>query len=169
MSDINSFDLGQGVEAIGTARIAEWLYDAYFDIQPITERSEQCQEGDYRAIDQSGRETVLELKTESRYTGNLFLEEWSNLTEDMQSRGWVKRLERGVLIYTFLDKPILIEINIPALYKWANDENCNLERFRATEQGKYQQRNRTIGRIVPISVLQEELGPNLRIHLLSIK
>lgn len=117
-----------------------------------------------------GRMWTVEVKTEKRHTGNLFLEEWSNRNlNDLSkhamvgsNRGWMDKLRTDVLLYYFMDMDYLYIINFLALKRWAfgyKDREPNLHRFRQLTQSKYNQLNDTVGRIVPINVLMSEMEP----------
>lgn len=96
---------------------------------------------------------TFELKAELNYTGNLFLETWSNYDVN---EGWMKKLRCDFLLYHFLSNNRLYFIDFPELQRWSFDEK-NIYRFREKQQRKYEQLNITCGHIVPIQILKREL------------
>lgn len=108
-------------------------------------------------------ETVwgIEIKTERKHTGNLFIEEWSN--RKWFTRGWLDHLDTDILWYYFRDKKILYSMVFPDLKKWAfivnnrKNQPGRMYDFPAREQKEYDQPNNTWGRIVPIPVLEREI------------
>ena len=136
----------------------------------------------------SGDIWSVEIKAEERYTGNLFLETWSNRNlEDAASHtvrgsnpGWLYKSRAELLFYHFLDSDRLYVISMYRLRRWAfsapgrhMSETVNNERrrlpgrlfdFPEIEQSKRQQMNDTRGRLVPIKVLREEAGVGAPLH-----
>jgi hypothetical protein len=55
---------------------------------PYTDRESQEHRGDYQAISNAGAPFNLECKAERKYTGNLFVESWSNRT--IGRKGWLE-------------------------------------------------------------------------------
>lgn len=100
----------------------------------------------------NGRVHAIEIKSEWHFTGNLFLETWSNYNVNP---GWLFKLKSDWLFYHFLENNTLYIIDFNELRKWTN--NDNLIRFREVQQKKYTQFNNTRGRIVPIDILRNEL------------
>lgn len=127
---------------------------------------------------------TVELKAEARWTGNLFLEVWSNFNfSDRDSYlthgpnpGWLMKLNADLLFYHFPNQDRLIILSLPALQKWAfcrpsrnlsePDSRGEQRRlsgrvfdFRQAEQTAHEQKNTTVGALVPIAVLEKELSP----------
>lgn len=120
---------------------------------------------------EAGRLVSIELKTEGRHTGNLFLETWSNRNlgdavshaERGSNPGWLFKSRADVLLYYFLDRDILCVAGMLALQRWAfrlagkNDPWPALK-YPEMKQGKYEQTNDTHGVVVPINDLALALG-----------
>lgn len=114
---------------------------------------------------------AIELKSERRHTGNLFLETWSN--KNLRARaqhaqrggnaGWLWKLRADLLLYYFLDTDALYSLDVFALKRWA----FGFERDGQIVQGRIHtwpeklvdcdQLNDTWGRCVPVSTLWREL------------
>lgn len=121
---------------------------------------------------ENGRQWFVEIKTEQRFTGNLFLETWSN--RNLKSRdnhaalgsnpGWLLKLKADLLLYYFLDNDHLYILDLFKLKRWAfalpgkSGNDGRLWDYCEVEQGATIQRNDTRGRIVPIADLAEEPG-----------
>lgn len=140
--------------------------------------------GDLLFNDDSGRLWGVELKAELAFTGNLFLETWSNRNlTDPQSHadrgsnpGWLTKVRADLLFYHFVDSDRLYILNLYSLKRWAfkNRSQRGLSEragrirpehpagriydFPEREQRKYDQPNDTWGRCVPVSVLIDEMA-----------
>lgn len=138
--------------------------------------------GDVVLNDQAGRMWTVEMKAEGRFTGNLFLEIWSNFNfRDYGSYvgfgprpGWLLTMSADILFYHFPNEDRLFTMSLPALQRWAFcHQSANLSEpdargkrsrlsgrvfdFRQVEQSAHQQKNQTVGAIVPIDVLKREM------------
>ncbi len=112
--------------------------------------------GDLFLNSSSGEIWSVEVKTEQgNKHNNLFLEVWSNRSRD--TLGWMHNLNCDILLYFFLDEMDLYSIRMPRLQDWFFSEQ---ERFPLKRQNKYDQKNDTWGRCVPISVIGQEVGYN---------
>lgn len=103
-------------------------------------------------------ETILsiEIKAEQENKfGNFFLETWSN--RQLFNPGWMFKVNCDWLFYHFLMSDELYAINYAKLRKWAF-QDCRIYAFPERSQSKYEQKNDTWGRCVPIAVLQKEIG-----------
>lgn len=126
----------------------------------------------------------IELKVEEKWTGNLFLETWSNYcVGDPERRaaggmnpGWIYKTTADYLWYYFLDEDYLFICNMGHLQRWAFGEvrvdggHKRLERinlmnpkFRWVVQSKNIQHNTTVGAIVPVPILIDYLGDHHKI------
>lgn len=116
-------------------------------------------------LNQDGSVYCVECKVEKKWTGNLFIEVWSNRRQF--NRGWLDKLNSDVLMYYFLDKKLLYTMPFQRLKKWAygGENGENLYKYRIVQQKKYSQMNDTWGRIVPIADLASE--GLIKIHDLS--
>jgi hypothetical protein len=141
----------------------------------------------------AGSLEAIELKAEEKWTGNLFLETFSNRNlEDAASYakhginpGWLYKLRADFLLYYFLDKDMLCIMHMRSLQKWAfgsdgtqaaadaarkrNNQDSfiglsqgRLYDYPEKEQHRYDQCNETLGRCVPVRILEEELKPPLK-------
>lgn len=182
---MNAFASARGVEARSMALLAPFLEEAGNN-WVVTEKGTMgryLQEvaGDLLLNDRRGRLWCVECKAEERYTGNLFVETWSNRNlEDPQSHadrgsnlGWIWKSRADLLFYHFLDADALYVVNLFHLKRWAFRDPSKLrgERvngradfmvgrlfdFPERGQSKYNQLNDTHGRLVPISILAAEL------------
>lgn len=113
--------------------------------------------GDALCNTHNGAIWAIEFKVEQRYTGNLFLETWSNLKVPGYNKpGWLVTLNTDILWYYFLDNGQLISLPFQRLKHWALVQG-NVYRWPEKLQRKHEQRNHTYGRIVPISILLDAL------------
>lgn len=108
----------------------------------------------------------VELKAESRHTGNLFIETWSDIRNGVH--GWLYHYaDEARLAYAFNDVHTLYTCQMGELRRWAHGAGLSnairIEDFRAAEQGKYEQNNLTIGRLVPVEVFLCEVS-GARVH-----
>lgn len=108
--------------------------------------------GDWVVRHSSGARTV-EVKAEMKWTGNLFLEEWSNRSKF--TPGWMYTCQADVLAYYFVEEKKLCLCPMPSLKAWAfiGDGGGLMFTHPARQQAKYDQQNDTWGRIVPVSAL----------------
>lgn len=188
---MNCWTQSRGVEAEGWAVLKPYIDERTDGRYVLTGKGTlarwlQESAGDVITNTQDGRMWTIELKTERKWTGNLFLETWSNRNLDNRNNhgnagsnpGWLAKLRADLLLYYFLDADVLVSIDLFQLKRWAfgyveNDDviNGNLYRhrwdasanacvpvFRERRQGVYVQANDTWGRIVPIGVIHQEIG-----------
>lgn len=115
--------------------------------------------GDAMVNAADGQIWCIEFKVETTHTGNLFIETWSNRSRF--NRGWLDHLETDILLYYFRDAETLYSIDFKALKSWAfgsGDRPGSIYRYPEVRQRKYDQRNDTWGRKVPIVVVEREVG-----------
>ncbi|HXJ15348.1 MAG TPA: hypothetical protein VNH19_24010 [Candidatus Limnocylindrales bacterium] len=127
----------------------------------------------FTAYDGSARS--VEVKTEERFTGNVFLETWSNRNlvnrESYVCRGnnpgWMLKSSSELLFYYFLGNDHLYVFDFLRLKRWAFASPSSLgfdgrlSDFREVPQSRYSQLNDTRGRIVPLEILRKEVGYRL--------
>lgn len=118
--------------------------------------------GDYLLTLRTGEVVSVEVKTEAKWTGNLFLESWSNRTAEGKYRrdGWLLTLHADVLLYLFLDAGAAVTLRVPDLRKWALDDG-NLYRYKETAVKRSlegEQLNMTVGFLVPVADLVAAVG-----------
>lgn len=150
--------------------------------------------GDLIFNNAEGRMFTVELKSERKWTGNLFLEIWSNYNittppsdyylSNGATPGWLMTMHADLLFYHFPYQDKLFIANLPSLQKWAfasssrnmSEPNERNERqqlhgrafdFRQVRQKEYEQKNLTVGAIVPVRVLENEVKPQPK--LTSVK
>lgn len=121
----------------------------------------------------TGRLVSVEIKAEQKHTGNLFIECWSNLNldspESWEARGsnpgWAWKLHPGLLFYYFLDVDALYVIKGYALWHWMHCKPSLSNALGASRVHDFRkirvnsdQMNDTWGHLVPLLVLQNEVG-----------
>lgn len=182
----NGYDSSRLVEARSLALLGPFLrdLDGRYVLTDKGRLSKALQErfGDLLFNDRSGRLWGVECKAEQEYTGNLFLETWSNRNlDDPQSHadrgsnpGWLMKTSADLLFYHFLDRDALFVMNLLDLKRWAfrvpskhkSERACRIRveqlfgriwDFPLRPQKKYDQKNDTWGRCVPLTVLGDEL------------
>jgi len=115
-------------------------------------------------------ETVrsLEIKVERHWTGNLFLETWSNRNLDDREAhyehgstpGWLVTSRADLLLFYFLDTDDLITVPLLRLKRWAFDSGPQggIYGWPERPQRQYRQANDSWGRVVPVDHLEREVG-----------
>lgn len=114
--------------------------------------------GDFIVRRGDGVWAMVEVKTERRHTGNLFLETWSNRCTDNEWRrdGWMFTLKADTVLFFFLDAACCYSVPLRGLREWAL-EHGNLYRYPErtvwmSRNGR--QRNNTVGHPVPVADLR---------------
>lgn len=136
----------------------------------LTEASEFLQAvwGDYTII-KNGFPYGIELKAEAQNRhGNFFLETWSNRA--WFTLGWMYKLRGDSLFYYFIQDRELYTLSIPALQAWAfgtDDSPGRIYAYPEKRQLKYEQKNDSWGRCVPIADLQKDLGSDIKLFKLD--
>ena len=172
---MNAFESASMVETRGMARLLPYIEERSYEGRfvrtckgPLA-RFVQEELGDVIVNVNEDKIFAAEIKIEQRHTGNLFLETWSNRNLDSQSEhasrgcnpGWLLKLRADCLLYYFLDTDDLYSIPLFRLKRWAfgsRTMNARLYDFPELSQGKYNQMNETVGRIVPIHIIRKEVG-----------
>lgn len=173
---MGSFEENQRIEAESWSRIEPVVRSLFanFILFPSGRENHHFQSlGDGVAVSKTtGNVLVVEFKAERRFTGNLFLELHSNLSQGRYSPGWFYKSKADVLIYHFLDNDRLFVIDLPRLQKWAfhaNDSHVPaIMRFRTMVQYAHEQKNSTCGAIVPIEVIRQKVGFRYEIEVPAI-
>lgn len=167
---MNAFDSARLVEAEGLAILRPFLDERtngrliMLDKGPLA-RALQQTTGDAIFQCPKGRAWSVEIKTEEKHTGNLFLESWSNRnldTSDAYSMfgsnpGWLFKLRADLLMYYFLDTDKLYVMDFLRLKRWAFGE-WRIARFPERQQGRREQLNDSWGWCVPVDALARALG-----------
>lgn len=108
----------------------------------------------------------LKVENDNRW-GNFFFETWSN--REWFTLGWLYKLQADVLLYHFLNQRTVYSLRVPALKRWAfgiGDGQGNIYKYPERKQSKYNQKNDTWGRCVPIAELQKALGDDIKYYQL---
>jgi hypothetical protein len=171
---MNAFNSASLVEQRGLAILLPWLEERAHQGRIVSTargtlaRVLQADFGDYLINTEAGSVWAVEVKVEERWTGNLFLETWSNRNlEDRVSHaehgsapGWLLRIRADALLYYFLDTDDLVTVPVFRLKQWAfgSGEEGGIYRFPERRQGRYAQANDSWGRCVPVDVLEREVG-----------
>jgi hypothetical protein len=125
--------------------------------------------GDLLIATGPGAVASVEIKVSRRWTGNLFLEVWSNKNlEDRASHvergstpGWLITCRADVVGFHFLDVDTVVFLPLFRLQQWAfgcGEQTARIYDFPERQQRRYVQRNDSWGRIVPVEVLAREVG-----------
>jgi hypothetical protein len=109
-----------------------------------------CQDSNQKAFG-------IEVKAEAKFTGNLYLETWSNLDFDRRKPGWMFSCRADCLWTLFFDTLTLHKVNFRNLWEWSFSKG-RIYDFPELPQRKAEQLNKTFGRCVPIRVLEQECG-----------
>lgn len=118
---------------------------------PITEKNQQKLIGDIIVATNRGT-TSVEVKIEERYTGNLFVEVWSN--REWGGLGWLFTSQAQSIVFYFRDADTLVGLSLPALKHWLlNQHDGKLDSYKQVRV-KQSGRNDTHGVCVPIAHLQ---------------
>lgn len=180
---MNGFDAGRLVEAKGMAALLPYLKELADGRVVVTTKGRlarflQLEIGD--VIFNVGADTVwtAEIKVESRHTGNLFLEMWSNrnftnqksYSERAATLGWMFHTRADLLLYYFLDTDDLYTIDVFRLKRWAfgyvdaerNRVDGRVYRFPEVVQTKNAQLNETCGRLVSIAAIRDAIGEGIK-------
>ena len=108
------------------------------------------------AFESNGELVSVEFKVESRFTGNLFLETWSNRSRF--KLGWLYTCQSDLLAFYFRDAADLYAMRTHALKAWVfgTDEERhrgNRHQLKEVKQRKTEQRNDTWGLLCPVYML----------------
>jgi hypothetical protein len=137
------------------------------DCGPLAEYLQQFGDTFLQTAD---RELIsVEEKAERRHTGNLFLETWSNRTNELRSYiykgdnpGWLFKSRAMLLAYVFLDRQLLCVGPMRQIKKFmlqprfddrGRQHPPRIWEFPEREQRECDQLNHTFGHLVPISYL----------------
>jgi hypothetical protein len=182
---MSAFNQARAVEAKGLAillpMIEERAYDGRFVLCNKGPLSKRLQEtvGDVIFNSDKDRVWTVEIKIEQTFTGNLFLETWSNKNLDDRlnhaehgsNPGWLIKLVSDLLFYYFIDTDDLFIIDVFKLQQWAfgsGQTPGRIYQYREVKQGKFNQKNDTWGRLVPLQIIEKNVGFRL-IHPLALQ
>ena len=118
--------------------------------------------GDYLVPCVDGKLESYDVKTEREYTGNLFVETWSNRAAGVWEKlGWIYTLRSDYLMAIYLDVKAAFVIPYGPLYEWCiTSGNLYVGNYRERlvhRSANGQQRNQTIGYPVPFSHIVDKL------------
>lgn len=177
---MNAYDGGRMVEARGMARLIPFLEEQSGGRLVLTDKGRlgpmlQQIVGDVLFNSrESGKVFGVEVKVEERWTGNLFLEVWSNRNLDNRDSharlgsnpGWMLKLQSDLLFYYFLDADRLVVLDVFALKRWAfgrDGQGGHIHEHRQAVQTKRAQMNSTVGHVVPVKTLIDEMETRVRV------
>ena len=164
-SAMTAFAEAQAIGARGTRDVIRFLDGLLFEGRyVVTDKGPLSQflqhsVGDALYNSPDGRIWGVEVKTERRTTGNMFLETWSNRTR--LTHGWLHTLTADVLAYMFLDTRVLCLVPMKPLQQWAfgtGEGPGHLYQYPEKKQRIFDQLNDTWGRCVPIDVIARDVG-----------
>jgi hypothetical protein len=167
----NAFREASSVERRGLDVILPYLRSKAFDGQVIhiakgpLAASLQRTVGDVLMSTDGETVCAVEIKVEQRWTGNLFLETWSNRNLESKAAhaqrgatpGWLVTSRADVLLYFFLDVQSGVLVPVFRLKRWAFAAGAIYE-WPELRQARYMQANDTWGRCVPVDVIEREVG-----------
>jgi hypothetical protein len=150
---MNAFTTASLVEQRGLAILLPYLEERAFKGRIVSTargtlaRTLQQDFGDYLMNTDDRTVWAVEVKIEQAWTGNLFLETWSN--RNLESKA--SHAEHG---------SDLVTLPVFRLKQWAfgSGEEGGIYRFPEKRQGRYMQANDSWGRCVPVDVLEQETG-----------
>ena len=172
---MNAFQQACVIEERGFASLLPYLEQRAWRGQVILvakgplARTFQKAFGDLLVATGQGNVVSVEVKAQRRWTGNLFLEVWSNKnlddrashTERGSTPGWLITCRADVVGFHFLDLDAVYFLPLFRLQQWAFGTGENQGRiydFREVHQRRFVQSNDSWGRIVPMDVLAREVG-----------
>lgn len=154
---MNSFEKGCKIEKQGMDVLLPFIISRAYQGRAVplfgnAQNKELQQYGDILMSTESDKYMTIDLKIESRFTGNFFIETWSNKSRFNQ--GWVYKCRSDRIFYYFLDKPeVLYSIVTEKFKEWLFASVGNKPRlfsFSEVKQSKYDQMNDTWGVIIPV-------------------
>lgn len=156
------------IEAEGILLISEALEQKYPDtsVRPVngnneTSKSLQMNYGDllWFSMDKTKSTNIafIEAKIERRYTGNFFIETWSNWTSDPRriNHGCMVKTMAHHLCYCFMDKRVCYMMNRKLVLDYVFS---NHDKYTETTQRRHAQMNVTRGLLVPVLEIEEMLN-----------
>lgn len=172
---LRTYAQAKAVESSTIGRIAAWAEDNLLadDEMLVNTNGERevhrhlqktC--GDFLVVGpgETGRLRVrcaVEVKSERKFTGNLFIENFSDFRLDRRNEGWLFSLKTDELWYYFKDAGVVLRLDFQALRRWLIDApnparrqfTARIWTYRVLAQQAYEQANNTHGVLVPIADL----------------
>lgn len=146
---VNSFKVCRQTELKGLAQLIPFAN--YYKVQLIPTEGQlyfQKSLGDAIRI-KHGQYKTVEYKIEEKWTGNLYVEEWSNKSKDEKlypsTPGWLNTCNSDYIWYYFCDKRMLYTTKPSRLRKLIEEND-----FKMLKQKKHKQKNESWGYIVPV-------------------
>lgn len=150
---MGAFRTASGVEAEGLATLMPFAAGQGIELVPTNPHGYmQKIYGDFVAKWRSGGFRFVEVKIEKDYTGNLFIEAWSN--RQRGTPGWLDTCQADWFWYYFIESDSLFCFELRPMRRWLFDGR--IERYPFVKQGKYDQLNDTWGYLVPIADLTSQ-------------
>jgi hypothetical protein len=139
-------------ERAGTKILLDFFFLTGIKTNIITDSQQQRTIGDLIVETPRGKTTV-ELKIEERFTGNLFIETWSN--REFGKPGWLYTSQSDSIVFYFRDQDKLFGMSLASLKNWLlNQRDGTLDQFpqvRVKRSGP----NDTYGHIIPIDRIRD--------------
>lgn|GEM_PF-4935117 len=101
----------------------------------------------------SGKMTWFEFKCETKHTGNLFLESWSDCPK---TPGWLVTCRADYLVTYFRQPPTIYCVHLPTLQQWAYVKR-RIYAYPERDQHRHGGPNLTRGYVVPVEELRKEV------------
>jgi hypothetical protein len=150
------------IELYGVSQVVPYLKSQCgpkVAVYPICDEFSQRIRGDFIFYSlTTERAQAVDVKSEQKATPHLFIETQSDMHGD-PCRGWLHDLHPDTtLAYFVIDTRKLYTVRMRNLRKWMYEQvqyadgsfGPRLNRFREVPQSKRQQRNVTVGRLVPV-------------------
>src|SRR5262245_21478877 len=156
---MNGFAQAKEIERVAMQELMPWLTHKFSPIELCENEFLQKTLGDFTIQQQLNRRSV-ELKAEQKFTGNLFLEVWSN--RPARTLGWLFTSRADLLAYYFCDNRQLFVFSLPKLQDWAfgiGSAQGAIYAYPEKVQTRYNQLNYSFGRCVPIKTLDDAKVP----------
>lgn len=146
---IDSFTSSVSVESAGIPFAVGILESIGFEVFLVSHDGLQMLGVD-AVLSKGGKQYLADFKIEKRYTGNLFLELWSNRNPFRPKVGWAVDSMCDYVVYCFLDVRKVFVLHKESMLKFLES---NWKRYTEVTQRAYAQVNVTTGVIVPVEDL----------------
>lgn len=157
MKDCVEFGV-QGERAIAKYLLARSYVSGIVDARYLTQM--QRKDVDFVLILKDSSRHLIEIKTDSYSSGNIFVEEKSSVTAN--TPGCILKTQAALLFYFFINDKVAYIINVNRFRDWYR---ANFGRFRYIPAVKNKVNGReyaSCGRLVPRRVLESECGDFVR-------
>ena len=135
-------------------------------IQPIQCVDEQKTHGDLRIrrkTDPEDQFKTVDVKSERRASLNMFFEIWSNFRPyPFAKPGWGMELQANKIWYHFDDAGVMASLDFRKLREWLfaprpGENIARIHKYSQIPQTANQQKNETVGALVPFSAMPKEV------------